>query len=89
MPRHLSLPSLILKFLPNRRCEGCGAIGYVDSRALTCFHCTGKTVFIEDRCRKLREFGGGEFLRLRIWQRWGSMLMGKPEILRGKPIFKR
>ena len=47
-------PVIVCRFLPNGRCQGCGALNVrVNEKTLTCFPCTGQIVTIEDRRRKM------------------------------------
>jgi hypothetical protein len=56
-------PVLVCRFVAHGTCVGCGAVDVrVRKRLLTCFHCTGKIVAIEDKKRKLRETLRGQFL---------------------------
>lgn len=49
-------PNLLVTFVPNQRCQGCGAINvYVEAKRLTCFYCTGTVIAVEVRKRNLRE----------------------------------
>lgn len=44
---------LVLRFIDNQRCQGCGAIGWVEEKALLCFQCKGLQIEVEARKQKL------------------------------------
>ena len=39
--------------LKDRRCQGCGAIGYVETRTLFCCYCFGLCLAVAERKKKL------------------------------------
>jgi hypothetical protein len=46
---------LVLRLLPNQRCEGCAAIGRVHDLTRLCLSCLAPWIHVEERKEKLNE----------------------------------
>ena len=55
---------LRVRLLPNKRCTGCGAIGYAEEKTLLCCYCFGLKVAVEERKRKLTSTLAGHLAML-------------------------
>lgn len=42
-----------IRLLKNRRCQGCGAIGWVEARTFSCCYCFGIALAVAERKKKL------------------------------------
>jgi hypothetical protein len=47
------LHTIVLRLIPNGRCEGCGRVGRVDRRSILCGYCATLKLETEDRKHKL------------------------------------
>lgn len=78
-------PVIVCRFVPNGRCQGCGAINVrVNEKTMTCFPCTGNLVTVEDRRRKIYGTMRQRFLDLGAELKAKVAEFQKPVDLRGK-----
>ena len=56
---------LVIRLMPNGRCTGCSAVGYVDEKCLLCLYCLGLKVNVGMRKQKLTSTLTGRFAYLK------------------------